>query len=132
MIINLFNGAGALAGPIIGGYLVSLFSQNKVLYSWIIVSVFITFSMLYFLLSFRDFDDGLLIGKVGTVLDMKELQKIIEAPESAEGEDEKRSSISLSTNEFAKKRRDSGLGPFPQANQTNEDDIVGAVDEDED
>lgn len=128
MIINLFNGAGALAGPIIGGYLVSLFPTNKVLYSWMIVSAFITVSLGYFLMSFKDFDDGLLIGKVGTVLDMKELQKIIEAPETAESDNEKRSSISHPTNEFAKGKSDKE----PGSTNAYDDDIVGAVDDDED
>ena len=129
MIINLFNGAGALAGPLIGSYLVSLFPTNKVLYSWMIVSAFISISLCYFLFSFKDFDDGLLIGKVGKVLDMKELQKIIEAPEETESDKEKRSSISHSTNEFAKKK--DGVNPDQQG-PTNDDDVVGAYDDDED
>lgn len=74
MIINLFNGAGALAGPLIGGYLVSLFPENKVLYSWMIVSAFIALSLCYFLFSFNNFDDGLLIGKVGKKIDLKQLE----------------------------------------------------------
>jgi MFS family permease len=78
MILNLFNGAGALAGPLIGGYLVSLFPNNKVLYSWMIVSAFIAISLGYFLFSFNNFDDGLLIGKVGKKLDLKALAKIVE------------------------------------------------------
>jgi hypothetical protein len=76
MIINLFNGAGALAGPIVGSYMVSKFSTNKILYSWSIMAGFIILSTLYFLYSFRDFNDGILIGKVGdenTVLDIKEI-----------------------------------------------------------
>ena len=73
MLINLFNGAGALAGPIVGSYMVSKFKEHKILYSWSIMAGFICLSTFYFLFSFRDFNDGLLIGKVGEVLDLKEL-----------------------------------------------------------
>ncbi len=75
MIINLFNGAGALAGPLVGSYLVSKFQTNKILFTWCLMAMFICLSTIYFLLSFRDFNDGLLIGKVGEgeVLDIKEM-----------------------------------------------------------
>jgi MFS family permease len=75
MIINLFNGAGALAGPLVGSYLVTIFQTNKILYTWSLMAGFICLSTVYFLLSFRDFNDRLLIGKAseGEVLDMKQM-----------------------------------------------------------
>ena len=89
MIINLFNGAGALAGPIVGSYMVSKFSTNKILYSWSIMAGFIILSTFYFLYSFRDFNDGILIGKVGdenTVLDIKEIQERVREEQAQDAE----------------------------------------------
>lgn len=120
MLINLFNGAGALAGPIVGGYLVSLFkAEHKILYSWSIMAGFIILSTIYFLISFRDFNDGLLIGKVGKVLDLKELKQIVE--------EEGSESLSDAISESQRPSLTLGVESEEKAHaKNNDDDVVGA------
>ena len=63
LLVNVFNGMGVLAGPIIGSSLAALFSNYKAIKIWGIMSIFIFISLIWFFWSFADFDDLVLIGK---------------------------------------------------------------------
>ena len=118
MIINIFNGAGGLTGPIIGSYLVSLFKTNKVFKAWGIVAFFVNFVTFYFLMSFKDFDDNLLIAKkedVGSVLKGKELGSIsVDVTQDEHNNDEEKVSEVLDVE--------------TQGGEELDDDIVGEED----
>lgn len=72
MVVNLFNGAGGLTGPIIGSYLTSFFQGKKrVLKAYLTMSFFVALSSVYFILSFRDFNDKLLIADPAVMEELK-------------------------------------------------------------
>lgn len=122
MIINLFNGAGGLTGPIVGSFLVSFYKgEKRVLKSWLTMSVFVAISTVYFFASFKDFNDKLLIADKEVLEEIKSEEKELDNLEKYNKEEKETREGSISSN-------DTDLRDLDEKIEEN-NDVIGALDE---
>lgn len=130
MIINLFNGAGGLTGPIVGSYLVGFYEgKRRILKAWLTMSGFVAFSTVYFIYSFRDFNDKLLIADQEVLEEAKNNEMNILVNEES-GKDKERE-VEKETREGSISSNDTDLQDLDEKIEENDAGIIGAIDHDE-